>query len=113
MLSQCANSKCAKPFLRLREGRLFLVESGLQPREAAPQFVRARQQPRQPQPRVNQPELERYWMCNDCASEWTLVYDKDLGVALAPLRRPAASAAQSPAVQNSAKQTRASQNGAA
>jgi hypothetical protein len=28
MLSRCANSQCSKPFLRLREGRLFLVETG-------------------------------------------------------------------------------------
>jgi hypothetical protein len=28
MLSQCANSRCSKPFLQLREGKLFLVETG-------------------------------------------------------------------------------------
>ena len=85
MLSQCANSLCSKPFLRLREGKLFLVETERLARKgepAAPPFVRARQQQRQ---------VEHYWLCDECAAEWTLVYDRDRGVALAPLRRPVTS----------------------
>lgn len=27
MLSRCVNDQCCKPFLRLREGKLFLVET--------------------------------------------------------------------------------------
>jgi len=27
MLSRCANSQCSRPFLRLRQGKLFLVET--------------------------------------------------------------------------------------
>ena len=27
MLSHCANSRCSRPFLRLRQGKLFLVET--------------------------------------------------------------------------------------
>jgi len=87
MLSQCANSQCSKPFLRLREGRLFLVETDrvTKPGEAtAPPFVRARQQQRQ---------VEHYWLCDACAAQWTLVYDKLQGIALAPLRRPVAAEA--------------------
>ena len=87
MLSRCANSQCSKPFLRLREGKLFLVETErmTKPGEPArPPFVRARQQQRQ---------VEHYWLCDECAAQWTLVYDRDRGVALAPLRRPVASAA--------------------
>lgn len=86
MLSRCANSKCSKPFLRLREGKLFLVETErlTKPGEAAvPPFVRARQQQRC---------VEHYWLCDDCASQWTLVYDRDRGVSLTPLRRVAMSA---------------------
>ncbi len=84
MLSQCANSKCGKPFLKLREGKLFLVETErvTKPGESAPPFVRARQQQRC---------VEHYWLCDDCAAQWTLVYDREHGVALAALRRPAAS----------------------
>jgi hypothetical protein len=66
---------------------LFLVETDRlnKPGEAAvPPFVRARHQQRC---------VEHYWLCDDCAQQWTLVYDPDRGVALAPLRRPQASAA--------------------
>jgi len=86
MLSQCANSRCSKPFLKLREGKLFLVETNrlAKPGESvSPPFVRARQQQRQ---------VEHFWLCDDCAAQWTLVYDSDHGVGLAPLRRPVASA---------------------
>src|SRR5215475_7033376 len=47
MLSNCANQQCRKPFLRLREGKLFLVETDrlTKPGEpAVPPFVRARRQ---------------------------------------------------------------------
>jgi len=84
MLSRCANDQCGKPFLRLRDGKLFLVETERLTKPGqpvAPPFVRARQQQRQ---------VEHYWLCDDCAPKWTLVYDRDRGVALAPLRRPVA-----------------------
>jgi hypothetical protein len=86
MLSCCANSECAKPFLKLREGKLFLVETDrlAKPGQSAvPPFVRARQQQR---------VVEHYWLCDDCAAQWTLIYDREHGVALAPLRRPVVSA---------------------
>jgi hypothetical protein len=82
MLSHCANQQCRKPFLRLREGKLFLVETErtTKPGETSvPPFVRARQQQRL---------VEHYWLCNECAVEWTLIYDRESGVGLAPLRRP-------------------------
>ncbi|HYM78418.1 MAG TPA: hypothetical protein VE377_20760 [Candidatus Dormibacteraeota bacterium] len=84
MLSHCANTGCGKPFLKLREGKLFLVETERLPKpgtSVAPPFVRARQQQRQ---------VEHYWLCDECATQWTLMYDREHGVALAPLRRPAA-----------------------
>ncbi len=94
MLSHCANTECHKPFLRLREGKLFLVETDRlakpgQP--SVPPFVRARQQHRQ---------VEHYWLCDDCAAQWTLVYDRERGVALAPARRPALGVTVAAAAQN-------------
>ena len=86
MLSRCANLECSKPFLRLREGKLFLVETERLAKpggSVVPPFVRARKAQRQ---------VEHYWLCDECASQWTLVYDRDRGVALAPLRRPVGSA---------------------
>jgi hypothetical protein len=87
MLSRCANSQCGKPFLRLREGKLFLVEtdntvSGGE--SVAPPFGRARHPQRQ---------VEHYWLCEDCTLLWTLIYTRENGVALAPLRRRTAGVA--------------------
>jgi hypothetical protein len=84
MLSRCANSNCSKPFLRLREGKLFLVETDRLMKageSAVPPFVRARQQQRC---------VEHYWLCDECAKVWTLAYDWEGGVALSPLEKPAA-----------------------
>lgn len=82
MLSRCANTNCGRPFLRLREGKLFLVETGrkIQRGEAvAPPFVRARKQQRL---------VEHYWLCDSCAEQWTLAYDESGGIVLMPLKRP-------------------------
>ena len=81
MLSHCANSQCGRPFLRLGQGKLFLVEAecAATPRELrAPPSAHARLQPRQ---------VERYWLCDQCAQVWTLVHDRDRGIALVPLPR--------------------------
>ena len=82
MLSQCSNPQCRKPFLRLGEGKLFLVETErvTKPGESAvPPFVRARKLQRC---------VEHYWLCDGCAAEWTLVCDRENGVSLVALRRP-------------------------
>ncbi len=79
MLSRCANLECCKPFLRLRDGKLFLVETERVPKSGestAPPFIRARKQRRL---------VEHYWLCDSCAAVWTLVYDRNCGIALAPL----------------------------
>lgn len=80
MLSQCANPKCGKPFLRLREGKLFQVEAHLRSQVPEPPeaFGRSRQQ------RL----VERYWLCDACAAQWTLISDREQGITLMPLRRP-------------------------
>lgn len=87
MLSQCANSQCGKPFLKLREGKLFVVEIDrvLRPGEKIPAaFVSARRQQR---------SIEHFWLCDECALEWTLIYDRELGITLIALKRPAPNAA--------------------
>jgi hypothetical protein len=82
MLSHCANSQCRKPFLKLRDGKLFLVEvnrvsrPGDSPR---PAVLRARLQQR---------SVEHFWLCDECATRWSLIYDRDQGIVLTPLRRP-------------------------
>ena len=86
MLSQCANPQCSKPFLRLRDGKLFLVETErpAKPGEPlSPSFAGGWRSPR---------HVEYYWLCDDCAAQWTLIYDRERGIALAPLRPTVASA---------------------
>jgi len=81
MLSHCANSRCSRPFLRLRQGKLFLVEAELFPKsgELTVPSPRTRLQPRR---------VERYWLCDQCSEVWTLVHDRKHGIVLVPLPRP-------------------------
>lgn len=89
MLSHCANSQCSKPFLRLGQGRLFLVE-------ATPRLEMGNSEPlyaRHPLRRV-----ERYWLCDRCAQRSTLVFDQQKGVILVPLQTGVAHATITPSV---------------
>jgi hypothetical protein len=82
MLSQCTNPQCSKPFLKLREGKLFLVEKEFSFKSAESSTstsVPARKPPRR---------FEHFWLCSDCAAQWTLIHDREHGIGLAPLRRP-------------------------
>jgi hypothetical protein len=79
MLSHCANSQCSKPFLRLREGRLFLVETS-HFTEPARLSARAAASQRKPPQRV-----EHFWLCDQCAHYWTLAQDESQAIALVPL----------------------------
>jgi len=85
MLSHCANPQCSKPFLRLRQGKLFLIETervAMPGDLPAPSFSQTRALPRR---------VERYWLCDQCANVWTLVHDLHHGLVLMPLPRPMAS----------------------
>jgi len=79
MLSHCANSQCSKPFLRLREGKLFLVEAACEPRPT--------EEGRRLTPFVRKPprRVEHFWLCDRCASIWTLIQNGNQGIALVPL----------------------------
>jgi len=81
MLHKCANPNCTKPFRKLSEGKLFLVET-----DAA-------------KDRDNNSSwdggsgrhLEYFWLCAECSHGMTLRYEKDRGVVAVPLRpRPKA-----------------------
>ena len=87
MLSQCANSQCGKPFLKLREGKLFVVEIDRVARsgEKIPAaFASARRQQR---------SIEHFWLCDECATRWTLIYDRERGITLIARIRPNTNAA--------------------
>jgi hypothetical protein len=85
MLSHCANLQCQRPFLRLGEGKLFLVEASSM---AKPGGTTASCSPRMRQPPRR---LERYWLCDQCSALWTLVHDRQKGIALLPLQPPMSS----------------------
>jgi hypothetical protein len=38
------------------------------------------------------------WLCDECAILWTLIYDREQGILLAPLRKPVASVPGPPEV---------------
>jgi len=80
MLSHCANSQCSKPFLKLREGRLFLVETS----SVEPATLDKRAAPPQ---RKAPKHVEHFWLCDQCASLWTLVPHSVHGIALISLNR--------------------------
>src|ERR1700678_2895891 len=81
MLSYCANSKCSRPFLRLRQGKLFLVETEF---AARPGEITA---PSSPNMRRHPRRVERYWLCDQCAELWTLVHERNRGIVLLALPR--------------------------
>ena len=100
MLSHCANSQCARPFLRLGEGRLFQVET-------AGYGVAAGDLTAQPSPHLRHAprRVERFWLCDQCAQVWTLVHDRNQGVVLAALPMTLASVRLSPKEQGPRRQT--------
>ena len=73
MVSKCANPDCSVPFRYFHQGKLFRVETstGLERRRAMGQD----DEPRKPIRR-----LEFFWLCGDCSSRMTLVFDRQSGI---------------------------------
>lgn len=86
MLSHCANSQCRTPFLRLQQGKLFLVETeyASQPSLSLELMAHRKRKPLR--------ATERFWLCDCCAQVWTLLHDRSRGIVLLPLLIPAARA---------------------
>src|SRR5271166_2958066 len=90
MLHKCANPQCAKPFRRLSEGRLFLLESEV----SAATVGRAKGEDRGGR------RIEHFWLCDECAPVLTLSFEKGRGMVAVPrvgtapiaVRQPVASA---------------------
>ena len=74
MLYKCANEACHTPFRRLREGKLFRVETEYFAGHGTAS-------------RKNRPwrRVEHYWLCDACAPFVTLTFDKNRGVVTVPL----------------------------
>lgn len=77
MLHKCANPTCVIPFRRLREGKLFQVETEYfrdgRPRGRALRTLRPSR------------HVEHYWLCDQCARQITLTFDLERGVIAVPL----------------------------
>jgi hypothetical protein len=84
MLSKCANPGCPAPFLYLRQGKLFRMDTnaGVPPANAATEGRRLARR------------LEFFWLCDQCAVLVTLNYQKDVGITAVPLSKTQASESQ-------------------
>ena len=78
MLHKCANPACPSVFRSLSRGKLFLLETDYAA-EAAPG----------PSPTSRRERLarrvERYWLCDCCASLLTLTFERGRGMVTVPL----------------------------
>ena len=74
MLHKCANPACHNLFRRLRDGKLFQVETK--------HFA---DRPEAGSPRRNGRHVEHYWLCDECAPFVTLAFDKTEGMIIVPL----------------------------
>lgn len=79
MLYKCANPNCSNPFRRLDQGRLFQVET---------EYPSASTETRSYRPRASHPvrRVDRYWLCEQCASFLTITCEKGRGVVTVPLQ---------------------------
>ena len=79
MLYKCANPVCTKPFRHLDKGKLFQVETEQSPASSTRLALPTRRG------RMLRHHIERYWLCDDCASSLTLTFEKGRGIATTPL----------------------------
>ena len=75
MLHKCANPNCIRPFRKLSQGKLFLVDT--QPLECS-EARRARWRGQSTH------RVEYFWLCDQCAFAFTLSYEEGRGVVAVP-----------------------------
>jgi len=78
MLHKCANTSCSNPFRRLREAKLFQVETEY----FSPIELQKAHMSRSGRPMHR---IEHYWLCNECSSFLTLTFEKGRGMITIPL----------------------------
>ena len=77
MLSKCANPACSTPFRRLREGKLFVVETENRADGKIEIMASRRARPLR--------RVEHFWLCDGCSRFITLAFDRDRGMITVPL----------------------------
>jgi len=82
MLSKCANPGCPATFLYLHQGKLFRLDPSIE------LLVRI------PVREVTRPScrVEFFWLCDECAAELTLGYNKGTGITVVRLPKELARA---------------------
>ena len=75
MVSKCANPDCSASFRYFHQGKLFRVETSTR-------LERRRALGRDGEPGKPMRRLEFFWLCEDCATRMTLVFDRQSGIAV-------------------------------
>ena len=78
MLHKCANPACTSLFRRLSLGKLFLLETDNGEALTIPIASRSRRE-------RSLRRMERYWLCDACASLLTLTFERGRGMVTVPL----------------------------
>jgi hypothetical protein len=86
MLSKCANPSCSTPLVYLREGKIFMIESGLQSSGSQLPGLQTKTTVAAPLQLASkaQNRVEHFWLCGPCSSEMTLTFDRQQGVQVVP-----------------------------
>jgi hypothetical protein len=77
MLSKCANPACSATFHYFHEGKLFVIESGIDS-----QAMRPRPDPDNPEYKGRPHTFQYFWLCSSCCRAMTIQSDGDHGVAI-------------------------------
>lgn len=83
MLSKCANPGCPAIFLYLHHGKLFRLDTSIETIVSV----------KTPESRKPSRRVEFFWLCQQCATEFTLGYNKEAGITVVPLPEPLTRAA--------------------
>jgi hypothetical protein len=81
MLSKCANPGCSASFHYLHQGKLFRWDTRTSAGEKGSAFGT------DPGEKKPSRRVEFFWLCGDCASQMTLIFDRSSGVTTQPLIR--------------------------
>jgi hypothetical protein len=75
VVSKCANPECAAPFRYFHVGKLYRLET-----EAGVDRRRSLGNDEEMEKHLRR--IEFYWLCENCASRMTLVFEKGVGVSV-------------------------------
>src|SRR5438309_12090828 len=77
MLYKCANEACNTPFRRLREGKVFHVETEYFPGRSPVSNMQGKARPAR--------RIEHFWLGDACSPFVTLTFERQRGVITVPL----------------------------